>query len=137
MLDIFVSHATDDDKAVSKIHDALEKAGIPAWVDHEDGLGAGSNWSAEIQGALNDCEAGLFVLSPTSAKSPECEAEYRRVLSLGKRLYVALIQPVSKADFPWRLTTIQYVDLHADFDAGMAELVRAVQTQRALDPASP
>src|SRR5512145_1925433 len=103
---IFISHTDADKVLVDRIHDTLEAAGISAWVDHRDGIGAGDNWSDQIQTALNACECGLLVLSPKSAQSPECEAEYRRILSLGKILYVALAQPLSKADFPWRLTTI-------------------------------
>jgi hypothetical protein len=134
---IFVSHATVDDKVASQIHHLLQAAGIDSWVDHEAGLKAGDYWDDKIQAALNDCDAGLLLLSPLSAKSPECNAEYRRILSLGKRLYVALIQPTPKADFPWRLTTIQYVDMARDFDGGLKELTAAITGMRDLDPASP
>ncbi|MBZ0280816.1 MAG: toll/interleukin-1 receptor domain-containing protein [Anaerolineae bacterium] len=134
---IFVSHATADDSAVTRIHNDLESAGISVWVDHCDGIGPGDNWSQQIQTALVECEAGLFILSPHSAASPECEAEYRFILSkLNKPLFVALIAPVEAQQFPWRLNTIQYVDLHTDFSSGMRALIAAMKGE-ALPPDAP
>ncbi len=135
-IDVFISHATDDDATITRIHDALTAAGINTWVDHLDGINPGDHWGREIHTAANDCINGLFVLSPKSAKSAYCEAEWTRVLALGKLLYIALIEPVPTRDFPLRLGTIQYADLTRDFGGGMAELIRAITGRRTLDPAA-
>ncbi|RMF76761.1 MAG: TIR domain-containing protein, partial [Chloroflexi bacterium] len=134
MCDIFISHATKNDDDVTRIHNTLQAAGLDVWVDHIDGIGPGDRWPQQIQVALNDCTAGLVVLSPDAAESPEVEAEYRRILQLGKRLYIALLRDVPLADFPFRLTTIQYVDLRKDYDAAMAQLIAAIKNERGLDP---
>ncbi|MBL8156578.1 MAG: TIR domain-containing protein, partial [Anaerolineae bacterium] len=135
MSHIFVSHATPDDARVSAIHDALQAAGLEVWVDHEDAIGPGDNWFNQIQDALNTCRAGLFVLSRSSKDNPNCLAELISLLTLkgeGK-LYIALIQPLAKEEFPWRLRTIQYVDLTGGDDA-LPELIAALQASRPLDP---
>jgi len=130
MSHVFISHATPDDKIVTRIHDALEAAKLGAWVDHKDAIESGDNWSQQIQDALNTCGCGLFVLTPDSARNPNCEAEYWRILGLNRRLYIALAGKVQPEDFPWRLGIIQYTDLTRDFDAGMTELIAAIQGGR-------
>jgi hypothetical protein len=99
--DVFISHASEDNDAAKRLHDALESAGLNAWIDVND-IAPGENWSQAIQSALNACDAGLLALSPASAASEECEAEYRHLLKR-TRLYVALIEPVPPEQFPWRL----------------------------------
>ncbi len=134
---IFISHSSQDDTAVTRLHDALEAARIDAWVDHIDGIQEGDNWNRSIQAALNTCNAGLFVLSPDSVRSEECEGEYRHLLKLGKPLYTALIRVVPDEDFPYRLGIIQYADLTADFDGGVKALIAAITGRRDLDTAVP
>ncbi len=136
MSHIFVSHATADDARVSAIHNALQAAGIEAWVDHEDAIGPGDNWFNQIQTALNTCRAGLFILSRSSKDNGNCLAEVISLLTLKGEgnFYVALIQPLAKEEFPWRLRTLQYVDLTGG-DEALPELIAALQASRPLDPA--
>jgi len=134
---IFVSHATADDPTVTRLHNELESAGIETWVDHVDGLEPGDNWAREIQQAAHDCAAGLFILSPASAQSTYCEAEWNRVLALGKRLYIAMIEPVPIKDIPLRLGTIQYADLAKDWAGGFDALRKAIGNNTDLNPEAP
>ncbi len=135
MTTVFISHATKDDAAVDQLAAALEAAGLELWVDHRK-IRPADNWSAEIQKALNSCDVGLLALSSLSAKSEECEAEYRRIRSLGKRLYVAMISTVEKSDFPWRLGIIQYVNVQADFGGGVHALASAMLNRADLAPST-
>ena len=61
------------------------------------------------------------MLSPASAQSTHCGAEWHYVLALGKKLYVALIAPVPVVVFPYQLITIQYVDLDRDYNGGLVK----------------
>ena len=134
---IFISHASVEDAKVNDIAAALNAGGIETWVDHQHGIEPGAIWSREIQDATNDCECGLFVLSPISVKSDYCEAEWNRILALKKKLYVALIEHVPLADYPLRLGIIQYCDLSKDFNGGMAALIQAITGKTALDATAP
>jgi hypothetical protein len=137
MPDVFISHATQDDAIVTRIHDVLSAAGLDVWVDHVDGLSPGDDFDDEIQKALNECSMGLFVLSPHSVKSKECNNEWRSIMALGKRLYVVLIGEIPNVDFPYRWRTTQYVKLEPDFDARMGELAAAMTGKRDLNPDAP
>ncbi len=136
MTHLFVSHATADDTVVTRIHDLLESAGVNTWVDHKD-IHAPMDWETAIQEALNTCTAGLYVLSPRSANRDEIRPEIRTLLALNKPLYVALIEHMPPHQFPYRLRTIQYVDLSKDFAAGMATLISAVQGGRPISADAP
>ena len=135
-MSIFISHATADDAFVDRLYDRLSTAGLNPWADHKHGLSPGDDWSKGIHDAVNDCTAAIFVMSPRSVKSSYCEAEWQRVLALNKMLYPVVIEAVPTPDIPLRLGTIQYVNLAQDFEAGMAELIDALQKRRAVSAGS-
>lgn len=126
---VFISHSTQDDRAVDRIREALAAKGIHTWVDHAD-LKPGEPWDEIIDDRLNDCTDGLFVLSRHSIDSDECHSEWRAILELDKPLYIALIDDIPPAAFPYRLRMIQYVDLHHHFDEEIAKLVATMIKDR-------
>ncbi len=127
MSHIFVSHATADDPTVTRIHDALEAAtGQNLWVDHKD-IATGDNWQAKIEWALQNGGANfLLILSRNSYKREEVMVEWRDALLRGKRLLIAVIDDLPLLDIPARLRILAYVDLHKDWDAGIAALTAAI-----------
>ncbi|MCL4249085.1 MAG: TIR domain-containing protein [Anaerolineae bacterium] len=138
MSQIFVSHSKQDNTIVERICAALTAAAVTHWVDYkrgDDGIAIGTDWTDAIQAAMNDANAGLLVLSRKSAASAYVKSEWNYLLAQGKRVYIALIEPVPLAEFPHRLITNQYADLAADFDGGLRELVAAIAGGRELDPA--
>lgn len=114
MADLFVSHARADDERVNEINEILRVAGIETWLDHND-LEPGSRWNQVIQEAIKICECGLVILSQASLKSIDCENEYLQMKDLNKRVYVIIIDPINRDDFPWGLAGIQYIDLSENF----------------------
>jgi tetratricopeptide (TPR) repeat protein len=138
-MDVFISHDSRNDAIVTRIHDALEAAGLDAWVDHHDITG-GDDWNQRIQEAITARNIGVFALSLESADNLNTAAEYWLYLNKpGRRLYVVLTAPIPFEKFPWRLNTIQYVNLHADFTAGMETLITAIKGERPIrreDPAT-
>lgn len=135
-VDLFVSHSTKDDAIVSQIHDKLEASGINIWVDHEDGIGVGDNWSKQIQDATNMSLAGLFIMSNASVESEYCTAEWQRLLARGLILYIVMIDTIPLEKIPLRLDIIQRIDLRSDFDKGMEELITAIQGTQSLKSTS-
>ena len=136
---VFVSHSSRDDAMVDRIRVALETAGIDVWVDHVY-IEPRDDWDGAIQESLKKCEDGLFILSRSSAVSAECRSEWRTIIGLGKPLYIALIEDIPAEDFPFRLQTIQYIDLRRDFSKGIERLVERMRAERSgvgLPPTEP
>jgi hypothetical protein len=131
-MSVFISHAHADNDDADRIHKALKEAGVESWVDHHH-LKPGDNFIASIQAATNTHPNCVFVLSPNSAENPNTTAEYMRYLQKpGGRLYVVLTSSVPFENFPWRLTTVQYVDLTKDFDTAMENLITAIKGEHPI-----
>ncbi|MBI1259916.1 MAG: TIR domain-containing protein [Chloroflexi bacterium] len=135
---LFVSHATTDDGFVNRIDEALKAAGIETWIDHKR-LPVGGDWHNQIQENLIACDGGVIVLSPRYIGRPECINELRTLLDLPRPIFPALIETMTKEEFPYRLRTIQYANLARDFEGEMKRLIEAVNGGRTFleDDASP
>lgn len=59
---IFISYSRKDKVFVRKLNDAIDAAGIEAWVDWEDLVS--SDWMAEIAAAIEAGDAFVFVYQP-------------------------------------------------------------------------
>lgn len=127
MTHIFVSHATADDDMVTRIHNTLEAAtGRELWVDHKD-IQPGDNWPHEIESHLAGCESMLLVMSRNAFDRDEVIAEWRDALLRNRRVYIAIIDDIPVTDIPSRLRLIQWVNLHDDWDGGLAALVASIK----------
>jgi hypothetical protein len=139
MTHIFVSHASKDDEPVTRIHDALEAAtGRELWVDHKD-IKTGDHWQMSIDVSLRDCQSLLLIVSRNSMKSPEVTAEWRDALLRKHPMYIAIIDDIPLEDISSRLRIISMVNLHTDWDKGMAALVATITGEPVPDdaPVSP
>ncbi len=135
MTNVYISYAAQDRDIAQRIQDTLNRAGIQGWKD-DNGLKAGETWLDVISEAVNEADAGLFLLSPASARSAWAKREYQAFLSQGKPLYVARIQPVAEDDVPYPLRAIQWVDLSDNFDQNVQQLVQAIRANQ-LPEAAP
>lgn len=117
----FISYSTADaqDFAI-QLHDALE-GGYPkhqAWLDKRD-LKPSEKWYTQIDDAIRDCEAVLFVMTPDSVMEvSECDKEISRALSYKKTVIPIRLK---ECQTPYRLESLQWIDF-SDFDSGIAEL---------------
>lgn len=117
----FISYSTTEaqDFAI-KLHDELE-SGYPkleAWLDKRD-LRPGEDWDDQIDDAIRDCGALLFVMTPDSVMSNSvCKLEWSRALSYKKTVILLFLQ---ECETPFRLQNRQYIKFQ-DFSAGIAEL---------------
>ncbi len=135
MTHIFVSHSSKDDDQVTLIHDALEAAtGREVWVDHQD-IAPGADWQIAIDDSLAVCESLLLVLSRHSAASREVTAEWRDALLRKKPVYIAIIDDLPIEAMSSRLRLIQSVNLHADWDKGLAAVIATIKGERLSDDA--
>lgn len=137
MPSLFVSFSFVDRQLAEQLVAALQERGIDAWLCTEE-LRAGGTFDAQIQAAIATRDHGLLLLSPASAASEECHAEWRYMLSQpGHRLYVAQLVATPPQAISYRLRIYQYTDLTQDFAAGAEALAQAVLADADLDPADP
>ncbi|MDW8298932.1 MAG: TIR domain-containing protein [Anaerolineae bacterium] len=140
--DLFISHATADDAIADRLFEACTAAGLRVWVDHREGIVYGDLWERKIRLAIGESAKGLFLMSRRSLQSEFCEAECQRILSLGKPLYVALLEPIEDRNaIPLLISRIQYADLTRPetFAANLAKLIAVLRgdSSAAAAPSAP
>jgi Uma2 family endonuclease len=111
----------DGGEFAMRLHDALEAAGIPAWLDTRDFSG-GYARDVAVENAIRECAGLLFVMTPDSVvDSSVCYTEWTRALDYRK--LVIPLRLSREAEAPFRLHQRQYIDFAADFDAGLEALL--------------
>lgn len=123
---IFISHAAHDDVVANRITTALKQSGFTPWIDHHD-LPAGEQWQQNIERAIQQANTALFVLSPYSASSNECNAELKRLARLNKRTIVARVSPDADLKVPEVVAYAPQIDLTQDWNAGLQRLIQAMR----------
>lgn len=107
MARLFISHSSADNAAALALGQWLQGQG---WSDFfldfetERGIAPGERWMAALAGAVERCEAVLFVVSPAWQASKFCFAEFFQARTLGKRLFGVIVQPVELSTLPEQMT---------------------------------
>ena len=127
---VFVSYSRRDKAFVKKLNDALDNAGVQAWVDWE-GIELASDWMATITAAIQGSDAFLFVISPDSLKSKVCAEELALGLQFNKKLIPVLYrEPEPGTPMHEKLAATNWVYLRKqdNFDETIPRLVDSVNT---------
>ena len=61
------------------------------WIDADD-IPSGARWRQELGSAIEAANAFVFVITPASVASAECQTELSRAVEVGKRLVPVLYQ---------------------------------------------
>ena len=91
---IFVASATADSSWVDELRVLLTTRDESSWQALPP-IGPHPNWQEHARGALEVCDALLFVTSSRSVVSPHCAWELSTALELGKPCFQWVIEPVS------------------------------------------
>lgn len=128
---IFISYSRKDKLFVRKLNEAIDSAGIDAWVDWE-GIPLSSDWMAEITSAIEGGDAFVFVISPDSLKSQICQNELELGIKYNKKIIPVLYrEPEKRQKMHPKLASTNWVYMRArkdDFKATIPQLVNAIQT---------
>ncbi|MGI8854226.1 MAG: AAA family ATPase [Thermomicrobiales bacterium] len=108
---LFVSYASADRERVMPVVAALERAGVPVWLDQQ-GIAGGENYAREIADAIKGSAAFILMASAASLSSRNCKQE----IALGwrfERLYLPLLlEPVAIPDeLAYWLEAAQWVEV--------------------------
>src|SRR5215203_6786284 len=132
--DAFISYSRrDKDYVESRLAAALEARGKNLWIDLDDIRGGASDWRATVWAGIEASRVVVFVLTPDSVRSRVCGEELAHATSLNKRIIPVLHRPVEGLAFPEALERPNWILIRDedDFDAGVAALVTALETDEA------
>jgi hypothetical protein len=93
MPSVFLSYAREDERTSSSIASGLRSCGWDVWVD-TSGIRGAAEFASEIELAIGNADAFLFVLSLDSAASPWCRREIDAAADLGRPIVVAELEDV-------------------------------------------
>ena len=98
---------------------------IKVWFDKNEMSSSGDDWDDQISSAISGCKCLLFLMSVDStAKNSNCKAEWTWALKCKKPVICLLLD--KKAVDQFRLSSRQKIDFSSNFDAGMAQLRKAI-----------
>ena len=123
---LFFSYSRHDKDFVLRLAKDLRSVGVNLWIDQLD-IAPGDRWDRGVEEALAAAPAVLVVLSPDSGDLQNVMDEVSLALDEKKRIVPILIR---QCNVPFRLRRLQYVDFTAGYDAGLAALVGALNSQR-------
>lgn len=138
---VFISYRRAISGVARKIYDRLSAAGFRTWMDIPD-LKPGQDFSASIRSHVDAAmDEGWVLLLVDSTyfgdrftgfdlcREEATHALQRNALFGQSRVIPVLLDApaVALAGAPAEFRALRYVDLHADFDAGMLELVRTMR----------
>lgn len=106
MAHVFVSYKRENRAVALELKQAIETAGIEAWMDDE--LRAGDNWREEIDRAIRESFALVVVMTPAATASPYVTYEWACAWGAGIKVIPVLLEPTKGHP---RLEGWQYVDL--------------------------
>jgi len=129
--DVFISYSRPDGEFAHRLHDALEGAGKDVWVDFED-IAPASPWARVVTEAIGECDAFVFVISPDSVGSAQCQVELERAVSLRKRIVPLHLRDTEVKSMPEPLSAHNWVPqiglFDDDFASAFQTLIRAIDT---------
>ena len=127
---VFISYSRRDKAFVQRLNDALDNAGVQAWVDWE-GIEFAADWMETITTSIQTTNAFIFVITPDSLKSKVCAQELELALSFNKKLIPVLYREPQKGQtMHGKLSATNWVYMRKDddFDATVPRLVESIQT---------
>jgi hypothetical protein len=100
---VFISHSSANNAEALALAHWLEGNG---WSDYfldihdTRGIAPGERWMAALAGAVDRCEAVLFLVSPAWKDSKYCYAEFFQAKNLGKRIFGVIVESIPLAELP-------------------------------------
>jgi TIR domain len=133
-LHVFISYSRDDLNFADQLDAALSSYGFECLIDRH-GISGGEDWKRRLGNLISEADTVVFVLSPSSARSPICDWDVEEAAGLNKRILPVICRPQEGATPPPRLRELNYVFFYEEpkipgsgFGTGLANLVTALNT---------
>lgn len=130
--EVFISYSRVDSDFARRLNDALQQQGKTTWFDQES-IASGADFQQEIERGIENSANFLFIISPSSVKSPYCANEVERAAELNRRIVPVLYRAVPTSDVHPKLASVQWVDFNqhnGEFHTNFSDLVRTLDTDR-------
>ena len=133
----FISYSSSEYQAAANIRQVLTQYRVTCWMAPES-IPPGSNYAAEIAGAISGCFVFVLVLSEKSQQSPHVEKELNLAINSRKPVIPFHIDHSEvNAQFNYFLTNVQRISACDRMQAAYGELIRTIQQISGQQPASP
>jgi WD40 repeat protein len=106
--DAFISYSHLDREFAARLQRALKDSGKAIWVDEAD-IPSGARWAEDLKGAIEGADTFVFIVSPDSVSSEECQKELSYATELHKRIIPLNLRSTPFADLPVSIKAIQFV----------------------------
>ena len=121
---IFLSYARRDGKdAAALLRENLRTAASATWLDVKD-IPAGAEWRREVQNAISDADAVVWLLTPLAAESLHVREEIELARAAEKRVIPLLIGVDRLPDFA---RDLEYIKADIGSAEGFAKLIGGLQ----------
>ena len=117
---IFISYSRRDFYFAEQLAVRLRRQGLEVWFDAHE-LGMGSDWAAEIDQGIAECDTFVLVASRAALESPWVQRERDRAAELSRPCVVVLPERTARSAAPPGLPTY---DLTSSFRRGVRALAR-------------
>jgi TIR domain len=104
---VFISYSRDDLAFADQLRAALLAYDFAVTIDRES-ITSGEDWKKRLGVLIRDADTIVFVLSPSSARSPVCTWVATEAVSLGKRVIPVLCRALDRVAPPPELVALQY-----------------------------
>jgi TIR domain-containing protein len=94
-LRVFISYSRDDANFADQLEAALDTCGFETSIDRH-GIPGGEEWKSRLGNLISEADTVVFVLTPTSARSPICSWEAEKADRLGKRILPVICRPTEE-----------------------------------------
>jgi predicted ATPase len=126
---LFLSYAAADRPRALAIADALEKAGVPVWIDRR-GIVGGNLWAAEIAEAIHICSHLAVLCSASSVVSRNVRQELQLAWDYDRPILPLILEPVEfPPEIAYFLHGRQWIDLlERPEDQWLAQIAAALRS---------
>lgn len=124
---VFISYSSHDSEIASEVCRILEQQQVKCWMAPRDIL-PGTNYSAAIIDAINDCAAVVLIYSEHSNRSTHVRTEVERAFSKEKHIMPLRFQtaPLSK-EMEYFISSAQWLDASmSTLDADIQKMLVAL-----------
>jgi hypothetical protein len=122
MMEVFISHASEDKPIARRLEQDLKQARISVWIDHAN-IRVGDPLADRIQEAIENAPTLVLLWSASASASRYVKLEWQAAIHLGKAVLPCRLD---QTELPVFLRTVLCCDFQDSYAQGLHQLVEAL-----------